>query len=130
MTNISRIQNLKFDDPFHSKQIGWQCTLTNTSRSDRSFNIGDIENKIIILLSIKLLTMTVLDMVFCIHFANLAVCDRLNFVKNEVSLFKTYKIQMPKIFNAIVSRTQLHFSILYQTTPLDIDIIVAAQDMK
>ena len=37
---------------------------------------------------------------------------------------------MHKIFNAIVSRTLLHFSILYQTTPLDIDIIVAAQDMK
>ena len=37
---------------------------------------------------------------------------------------------MHKIFNAIVSRTPLHFSILYQTTPLDIDIILASQDMK
>ena len=73
--------------------------------------------------------MTVL-VVFCIHFAKLTVCDRLNVVKSEVTLFKTYKQQMHKIFNAIVSKTQLHFPILYQTTPLDIDIIVASQDMK
>ena len=129
MTNISRIQNLKFDDTFHSKQIGWQCALTNTSRSDRSFNIGDIEDKIIILLSKKLLSMMILEVV-CIHFSKLTVCDRLHIVKIDVSLFKKFKQQMHKIFNAIVSKTPLHFSILYQTTPLDIDIIVASQDMK
>ena len=90
MTNISRIQNLKFDDPSRSKQIGWQCALTNTSRSDRSFNKGDIKDKFIILLSRKLLSMIVLA-VFCIHSAKLTVCDRLYVVKSGVSLFKKYK---------------------------------------
>ena len=112
MTNISRIQNLKFDDPFHSKQIGWQCALTNTSRSDRSFNIGDIEDKIIILLSKKLLSIMVLEVV-CIHFSKLTVCDWLHIVKSDVSLFK-------KLNNKCTKYLMLLYLELYYIFPFSI----------
>jgi hypothetical protein len=61
MINISGMLNLTFDNPLPCKQIGWQCAVTNTLWSDRPFNIGDIEDKFITLLSTKILSVIVLE---------------------------------------------------------------------